>query len=484
MVLASGTRASLRICPELTIGTTPATLTTAVTNVGMTGSGTGFTAAITGTGLDTAGFAIGQKITTAGFTNSTNNGTWEIINIPNGFSITIGDPGSVTITEAAATSKSVKTYLETLRATGRNINLEKNILETSEVDADGIETDSRHGFNRVIGSPGYELSLAAYDTMLHLAMGGRWVVVEATGSPTLGADGTLSTLTRVGGSWIDDGFRVGDIVKTTGFSTGSNNSLWRIDQGPIGTVSIHVLNVFTGAAPVTEATGAGKTASLGLRLDVTTGVDPFLVERAFNDLVQYQLFNGCAIDSMQMGITPEAMVSGTFNILGMTAAAISGTPVTADVAAAAANRPMAAFDGKIYEGNLVIGVVTAVDYTLSRNRSLNPVVGSKFSPSVFEGTARINGTLSAYFENTTMFNKFVNETESSVHLFLPDPTSPTTSFISIYFPRVKYNGASMDPPQEGPIVQEMPFRALKASTLNAPGGTKVNTNLYIQRSNF
>jgi hypothetical protein len=81
--------------------------------------------------------------------------------------------------------------------------------------------------------------------------------------------------------------------------------------------------------------------------------------------------------------------------------------------------------------------------------------------------------MSAFFENPTLQNKFFNETESSLWLRLNDPNG--TDWMSFVFHRVKYNGGSMNPGQEGPVTQEMPFEALE--------NVSFGTALSIQRSN-
>jgi hypothetical protein len=53
-----------------------------------------------------------------------------------------------------------------LRATGRNINLKKDILESAEVNTTRQRSDVRHGFNRVEGALGFEHSLNSYDELL------------------------------------------------------------------------------------------------------------------------------------------------------------------------------------------------------------------------------------------------------------------------------------------------------------------------------
>jgi hypothetical protein len=79
-------------------------------------------------------------------------------------------------------------------------------------------------------------------------------------------------------------------------------------------------------------------------------------------------------------------------------------------------------------------------------------------------------------------NRFINETESSIWLKMDDPNAIGTHFASVVFPRVKYNGGTIDPPQEGPCVMEMPFVALKATGLALPSGATRNTLMTIQVS--
>ena len=483
MVLASGTNASLRYCREATINTTPTGIGTAVDSVGATadGGGSGLSKFTRGSGsFVTDGYVAGQKVRTAGFSNSANNGDWIISSVA-ALELVVVDASDVIVDETGDAGNTLRIVLSTLRATGRNINLEKNVLESEEVDPDGIKSELRHGFNRVVGSPGFELSREAYDDFLEFALGDLWYTVAVTGSPDLGVTASTKKFTRSAGSFITDGFRPGDIIRTSSFSNTANNGDWRVTA--VTATELTVVEP-TGVTLTDETEASGKSLTFpGKRLDLISTILPFLVERQFSDVTQYQLYNGCAVDQWQLNVQPEAIIGGSFNIIGMSAAAIVSSSVSSVAASAAAtNSPFAAFDGAIFEGALAIAVATSVEMTLARNRSLNPVIGSKFSPDVFGGQANITGNLLAYFENATLLNKFVNETESSIWFRFDDPNS-STDFMSIVLPRVKYTGGSMDPPQEGPISMEMPFEALKASTLSKPGGATINTSLTIQRSN-
>ena len=483
--LASGTRVSLRYCRESVRNTTPAGIDTAVDTiaaVATSSSGSGFSDFTRATGsFITDGFIKGQKVTTAGFSTSANNGTWIVHAVAAG-TLTVRDPDDDITDETADVSQTVVIRLITLRATGRNVNLEKNILESQEVDADGQETDARHGFNRVAGAPGFQLGRADYDDWIEFAMGREWDTgLGVTSAPNLGVS-TGQQITRATGSFITDGFRPGDIVRAGNFSETSNSRDWRVTA--VAAQALTVVSTADGTTlPTTESEAGSKTLTIpGKRIDIGTDLCTVFLERAFTDILQYQGFKGVAVDQWQLNVEPESIINGTFSILGMSAAALDTTSVSAsDPVGSSGNSPFAAFDGLIYEGGSKVGVATSLDFTLARNRSLNPVVGSKSSPDVFEGTARCSGTSTFYFQNAVILNKFIDETETSIYFRLQDPNN-SAHFMSIVFPRIKYNGGNMDPPQEGPVPLEMPFRALKATGLAAPGGASRNSLMTVQVS--
>jgi hypothetical protein len=484
--LASGTRASIRYTRERTRNEVPALLGTPATNLEATATspaGAGYSLFTRASGsFLTDGVIKGQKVVTSGFATSANNGTW-IVHSVTATVLTVRDPNDVIANEGPVTAASISVALIDLRATGRNINLEKNALESQEVDPDGQETDVRHGFNRVVGSPGFQLSRADLDDAIEFTMGREWDDgITVTSSPNLGVN-SAGAFTRAAGSFITDGFRPGDIIRTTGFSNTSNNADWRL-TAVTATTATAVSTLDGSTAPVGESSGSSKTFVLpGKRIDIGTDLCTLFIERAFADVSRFQGFKGCAFDEWQLNIEPEAMINGTFAILGMSALAMASTSAaTLASIGSSGNSPYAAFDGEIYEGGSRIAVATSLNFTLARNRSLNPVIGSRFSPDVFEGTARCQGNLAAYFQDEVLFNKFVNETESSVWTRLDDPNS-ATDFMNLVWPRVKYNGAPMDPPQEGPITLEMPWRALKATGLAVPGGTTRNSLMTVQVSN-
>lgn len=100
----------------------------------------------------------------------------------------------------------------------------------------------------------------------------------AGGSPDLGA--TTTDFTRATGSFITDGFQVGDLIETSGFSNSGNNGTFEVTA-----VTALALTVVTTL--IVETAGAGRL--LVRYLDYTQKASPpyeFKLDEIDNDLVQ------------------------------------------------------------------------------------------------------------------------------------------------------------------------------------------------------
>lgn len=266
--------------------------------------------------------------------------------------------------------------MKVLRSISRNINLEKNMLQSQEVHTHGQVQDLRHGFNHVEGSIGVEWGLNTQDDMLESLFGATWAA--------------------------------------------------------------NVLKI--GTTPLTHT-----------------------FERQFLGLNLYEVFPGTTINRGEFRIQPESIVGINYTILGMKADTPSGTPLDAAPDAAPTNAPFDSFTGAITEGGITIATVTGVTFTIDRGRVLQPVVASKYSPDVFEGTCVVTGEVTCMFESHALYTKFTSEATSTLSVRLDDPVAPTTG-ITILIPKLKYTGARKDPTGTGPVPQTMPFQALYDST--------------------
>jgi hypothetical protein len=475
--IASGVRVGVSVVEEAVCGEAPVGLGV-FTAVAITVSAGIATLTRSGGSFVTDGYLKYQMSKITGSANAATNNYWRILTVT-ALVITIADPDALILAEPSGATVAVA--LEGLALTSRNINLERDTLESERVSPDRQYHSVRHGLNRVTGDLGYELALVSTDTAIRATMFSEWStpVIGTTGTLTMTDPVTtdnLCTLTRASGSWITDGIRPGDVLKLTGATPSTNNKFWLV-------ISVTSATVIRLANPGNIAVaGSGGTITFpGRRIDIGTMKRTFSMMRAFADIAKYQYFHQCVFNSMSMTLAPENPVGGAFAILGTRGEAMASVPMgTENPSVEPGTEFFAAFDGYMYEAQELNAVVTSLDFTLDNQASLAGVVGSKFSPNVFEARASVEGTISAMFTGGGMYDRFFNETETALSAYMESPGA--TGFICVTMPRIKYMGASMDPPAEGAVIQEMPFRAL-AGTVNNGAGTTVQTSLTIQISN-
>ena len=160
------------------------------------------------------------------------------------------------------------------------------------------------------------------------------------------------------------------------------------------------------------------------------------------DIDQARVFTGMSVSTMGISLAPNQMVTTTFGMVGKDMT-MSATEKTQDAASGAA--PFDAYSGDISIGNVgagsAVAIVTGLDFTLSNSFAPTFVIGDDSAPSLEYGRAEVEGTLTAYFEDASLINRFLNETETEIEVSVDDPTGGNS--YTFLFPRVKINSADV-----------------------------------------
>jgi len=148
----------------------------------------------------------------------------------------------------------------------------------------------------------------------------------------------------------------------------------------------------------------------------------------------------------------------SFDFLGMSQE-MSGTSVSASpYTAQAVRQPMTHCGGTINEGGTAIGIVTEIDFTISNNLSSQFVWGDCDPSDIIEGRVDVTGTMSVLFSDAALYNKFMDDTSTSIDFELDDGDGNTIKFD---MPNVRYTGADMPIDEgSGPRIITLPFRAV------------------------
>lgn len=206
-----------------------------------------------------------------------------------------------------------------------------------------------------------------------------------------------------------------------------------------------------------------------LRLGTT--FKSFSFEDGALDIAQYRVFSGCGINSFSMSLSPNAMVTASFGIIGAGAAAVSGSSLDSSPTEPQSDDPYDSFSATITEGGSSIATVTSLEFTIENG--LNPafVIGSASAPQMEYGRGRVTGTATVYYENATLLNKFINETETSLAFTLNGSTD-----YQFVFPKVKFSGGDIPLDSEQSRLITMPFVGLYEA------GSDYGTSLKVTKS--
>lgn len=198
-------------------------------------------------------------------------------------------------------------------------------------------------------------------------------------------------------------------------------------------------------------------------IEIGTTPKYFSIEDAALDISEFRLFTGMTVTTATFSIAPNQMVNTTFEFVGKnmtqnaTTASTGGTPT-----AISTNAPFDSYNGTIFEGGTgtsnQIGIVTSLEFSITNSFAPTFVVGSSTAPQLEFGRAVVEGTLTVYYENETLINRFLNETETEIQVEVDDPTGSNP--YTFYLPRVKYNGADVPLANPQSRLITLPFVAL------------------------
>jgi hypothetical protein len=309
-----------------------------------------------------------------------------------------------------------------------SLNLTKDRVAGNDIQADRMPRVDRHGNRQVGGDIAVDLRKGDYDVFLESAM--------------------LS-------AWSTDVLKVGTTPKFISIQDYA--------------ADIDLARRFTGCSVSTMGVSLAPnqmvTTSFGI---VGKNMNPTITAGSFIIGDSYTIVTAGTTDFTAIGSANDT-VGTTFTASGVgsgTGTASLGFAIQRTETAASGNAPFDAYSGDLAIGNVgsssAVAIVTALDFTLDNAFAPTFVIGDDSAPSLEYGRATVEGTLSAYFEDESLINRFLNETETEIEVSIDDPTGANP--YTFLFPRVKINSADVG--VDGPTARmiSMSFVALYDTT--------------------
>jgi hypothetical protein len=197
-------------------------------------------------------------------------------------------------------------------------------IDSAEKKPDRMTRKSRPGNKKGQFTLPFQLSYGDFDDLFEEVLGGTWApLATVTTAITVAAAG--KTFSRAAGSFLTDGYVVGQQIITSGFTTPGNNGSF-------------IISAVT-ALVVTCSTAAGLADESGAAATIKTAIDRLRVGNLFRsstfedfnpDANLFEQYNGCVTGGFDLDISPEKIVTGTFKglardcvLAGMANAAIA-----------------------------------------------------------------------------------------------------------------------------------------------------------------
>lgn len=375
-----------------------------------------------------------------------------------------------------------------LRRVTSDIDLKKATYQSGEIRTDMQRADFRHGIRSVDGTINGELSPGTYADFLGSLLRQLWQAPSTTGAIiTVAAavtTGAAGTFTRSSLSFLTDGFKIGDVVRWTGWATTGvpNNTHNFLITALTATVMTGVMldGVAIGAkiaGDTVTGTVVGKKNWIPLTGQLR---EYYTIEHHYSDIAQSEVFTDCVITQANLGMPATGMNTAAFPVMGLNMN-VATTAYFTSPTAATGSGVTAAANGALYVAGVAVGLITALDLSINGNYSApGGVVGSNVDPDIFQGSVDVTGNATVFFQDAVFRDYFLNESEVSIVAVFTTSNLPAADFFGVTMSRVKFGGSSKSDGETG-LSMTMPFTAL----LNTAGGAAVAnlaTTISIQDS--
>ena len=388
--------------------------------------------------------------------------------------------------QSALGTKATGASAQYLRRVTSTVDLKKATYESAEIRPSMMRADMRHGMRTVDGTINGELSVGTYKDFFASLLRQAWQTAATSGAQTnITAAVTTApagSFSRLAGSYFTDGFKVGDVVRWTGWTAGATANNAHNFLITALTATLMTCVPLDGVALVAKASGDSVTCTLvGKKTWVPTSGhtrDYYTIEHWFSDVAQSEQFVDCVVDNAAVKLPGTGMATIDFGILGLNMETGTAEMFTTPTAATS-GAVLAAVNGAMYVQGVAVGLITGMDFTASGNHSTpDGIVGRNTAPDIFPGAVTVNGNMTVLFENATMRDYFKDETEVSISAVFTGGNTATADFIAFTMPRVKVGSAEKDDGEKG-LTMNMSFVGLEYTTA---GTGLINSVLSVQDS--
>lgn len=363
-----------------------------------------------------------------------------------------------------------------------DLSLTRDSFASSRINQHAQVGESRSGTDKVSAKFADECASGSHTEIYESILRGSFVAGVTNTAAVISASATGNKLVRSTGSWITLGFKIGDVVDITGFTSPATANNGRGMVMSLTTTDM----VISGVTLTTKAEGDSVTVAvagkkLGIPATVAARSDrSFTIEQFYSDIGVSRLATGCKFGSAAVSIQPDAIATVEFSVEGKDMKTDSVAYFTAPQAATASSVMAGNKAFLMVDGSPAVAV-TGLDFEIKGNLEPATVVGNlqsdntRPSAAIFQGRIEVSGTLTAYFESDALFTKFRDDTDITLAFWMKGDSGKDLIY---KMGRVRLGSATPNDAATGGLTQELSFNALYRE--NASGTAYDDSCIVIQ----
>lgn len=351
--------------------------------------------------------------------------------------------------------------LKNLPFTDASMNVEISTTESSQLSAVRSSLSLVRTEGNINANIGFEGQFGTYRSFWESALGAAMKAGQVLTATDISAANGDNSFNSVAAAFNIAQITPGTVIKVAGFATAANNGLFLVVSATTAKI------VVSGGTLVTEAAGASVTVTAR---DLRDGSDikSLSLEWNYSDLTTtFSYVKGAVVDTASLSASVGSIVTGSFGLIGLEgdyAAATIGTGANSAQDSNDSWSPVGSI-GTIYEDGVALsGVcISSLDINTTNAYRAQKCLGSLYSSATNIGSFGCTGTISAYFNDATLINKFIDGVATSLRWNFVDADGKV---FSVFLPNVALNTGSLSgQTKDSDVMVELGYTALYDPTL-------------------
>lgn len=351
-------------------------------------------------------------------------------------------------------------------------NLQVDSFQSQEILASQQVRDFRNGVERGIISYASQLAPGAQiDFFQGMLRRNYTAVTPFTGITVAAAAGPPGTFTRTGGSWLTDGFRVGMVVRSTGWATtavANNNRNYRIIAL---TATVMTVTGVGDEVVATKAAGDSVTFTVVGKVTFIPATNQLRLYYTWEDWLpdmtapKADIYEDCRVQTIGINIPATGMATISAQLLARNVVTLNAAHFTAP-AAASTVQSVTGISGLIRIGGVDVAILTSLSLQIAALVGAEPNIGARQVFDIVLGPLAINGNGSAMLTDYSYIDMMRNETEAELILLMESDSTLNAPFICITLPRIRIQNPTKSDGQMG-LMQRFQFVGLENTSSTA-----------------